>query len=540
MKIKFEMKHLLLGCSIFSVLIANAQTLDQAIKLSKNEQFEKADKAFKDLIKSQPTNGDFYFYSGENFFDWDNIDSAKATYQRGINVNATEALNYVGLGKVQWFAGDAKNAQDNFYKAKVLSKSKDAMVFAKMAEAYINGPTKDIKTAIDLINQAIAIDGKNADFYIDLGDAFLAQNDGSNAVSNYERATSMNPKSALGTLRLGQLYGRARNYDLSFQYYQKATQIDSTFAPAYREKAEMLYSAGKIDEALSQYKKYLQLNDALDARRRYGSFLYLAKKYNDAITELQKVLAKDTNNPIVYRVLGYSQYEINDFKNGLININKFFWKAAKTNTKILPTDYAYQGKLLSKLGQDSLALMKLNQALQKNIDNPGELYSMEGNIYLKKGKYDSATKYFEKVTKLPKPNVNDFNYLGRAAYNNKQYQKADSAFAVIVKYVPDLPLGYLWRAYCNQAIDSTNAQWLAKPFYEQYIGKAAKDSLKNKPGLTDAYGYLGFYYISNKDYDKATYYYKKILELDPADPKGKTGLKNIELLKHPPKKEGNK
>lgn len=533
MTINVKMKSILLTAGLFGTLMAGAQTLDQAIKLTNNEQFEKADAVFKKLISSQPANGDYYFYEGENFFNWGKTDSAKAAYQKGITINATDALNYVGLGKVQWYNDDSKDALDNFYKAKVLSKSKDAVVLDKIAEAYINAPHKDITTAQELLKQANELDSKNVDIYIDIGDAYLAQNDGSNAVTYYEKATSMDPKSALGTLRLGQLYSRARNYDLSYQYFQKATKIDSTFAPAYREKAEMLYSAGRLDEAIAQYQKYLQLNDAIDARSRYAAFLFLAKKYKESISEIQKIMTKDSSNVILYRVLAYCQYEMGDYKDGLNTMNKFFDKAAKENVKILPSDYAYQGKLLSKMGQDSLAIVKMQQALQKDTSSDvGDLCSQIGSLYYKDGNCAKATEYFQKRVNLPQPTVNDYNYLGVASYCNKQYQKGDSAFAVIVKYMPDLPLGYLWRARCNSAIDSTASQGLAVPFYEQYIQKAGKDSIRNKAGLSEALDYLGYYYnFIKKDKDTAIMYYKRAQILDPADPKPK---KYFESLKARP------
>lgn len=541
MILNFNMKHTLLLGGILFTLGAAAQTLDQAINLTRNEQFEKADKAFKVLLSMDAKNGAYYFYEGENFFAAENMDSAKAAYQKGITVNAAYALNYVGLGKIQWYSGDSKDAIDNFFKAKTITKSKDATVLAKTAEAYVNGPTKDIKTALDLLNQAIGLEPNNVDICLDLGDAYLAENDGTNAATYYDKATSINPKSALGTLKLGILYGRARNYDLSFQYFQKANQIDSTFAPAYRQKAEMLYSAGRYDDAIAQYKKYLQLNDALDARKRYGSFLFLAKKYADAITEMNKVMVKDTNSPILYRIIAYSQYETGNYKDGLSNINKFFVKAAKANTKILPSDYAYQGKLLSKNGQDSLAIVKMNQAISNDPNGDvADLYSQIANIYYKDANYPMAVQYARKRVQQPKATVNDYNLLGRAAYSDKEYQVADSAFGVISKYMPDLPLGYLWRAYSNSAIDSDGKQGLAKPYYDMYIQKAAKDSLKNKDGLINAYNYEAYSYIVTKDYDKAKYYYSKTAELDPNDPKAKQGIKNIGLLKNPPKKEGVK
>jgi len=542
MRASFRTKYFILATGILVNLYAHSQNLEQAIKLTRNEQFEKADKAFRVLISGDPANGKLYFYEGENFFDWGKMDSAKANYQRGITLNATNALNYVGLGKVQWYSNDGKDAIDNFYKAKVLSKSKDAIVLDKIAEAYINAPSKDIGSAIDLLNQAVLLEPNNADICIDMGDAYLARNDGSNAVTYYEKATTINPKSALGTLRLGQLYSRARNYDLSYQYFQQATQIDSTFAPAYREKAEMLEAAQRFDDAIAQYKKYLQLNDAINARIRYASFLFLAKKYPDAISELQKVLVQDTNDIILYRLMAYSQYETGNYKDGITNMNKFFAKATIANMKTLPSDYAYQGKLLSKVGQDSLAVEKLKQALQKDTSSDvGELYSQIGNIYFKDGKYAQAVKYFQVRTNLPQPTVNDYNALGRAAYSSRQYQKADSAFAVITKYMADLPLGYLWRARSNSLIDSLTTQGLAVPYYKQYAQKVGADTIRNKTDLVEAYTYIAYYYYLQKDKENTENYYKRALALDPNNVQAKTYFESLKAPKQPPmKKEGTK
>ena len=195
---------LLSAAAIFISILAHAQTLQDAIKLTNNEQFEKADKAFKSLQTAQPTVGDIYFYRGENFYNWGKTDSAQNIYQKGINVNALEPLNYVGLGKAQMANGDSKSAMDNFYKAKTISKSKDPIVLSKIAEAYIGLAGKDQATSSDLLNQAvnllrqaIVLDPKSATYHLDLGDAYLAQNptDGSQSIGEYNIAISLDPKS---------------------------------------------------------------------------------------------------------------------------------------------------------------------------------------------------------------------------------------------------------------------------------------------------------------------------------------------------------
>ena len=543
---------LLLSGTIFISHVAHSQTLQDAIKLTNNEKFEKADKAFKSLQSAQPGAGNVYFYRGENFYNWGKTDSAQNVYQKGTDVNALEPLNYVGLGKVEMVNGDSKSAMDNFYKAKTISKGKDPLVLSKTAEAYISLAGKEqamasdlLKQAVDLIKQAISLDSKNANYHLDLGDAYLAQNpsDGSKPIEEYNTALSLDPKSVNAMLRLGRLWKNARDYNTSFDFFKKATQLDSTFAPAYREQAEMLYEAGRYDEAIAAYVKYLQLNNSLSARARYGSFLYLAKKYDNAITELQNVLSLDSTNIVLYRLLGYSQYEKKDYKNGLINMNKFFTKEKGTKVKLLGSDYSYLGKLLSNTGQDSLAIIALNQAISV-INNPTspdviDNYLLIAKIYYKDQNYAMAVTYFNKriAARGQAADANDYYYLGLAQYNNKQYQGADSSFGMITKSNPDLPLGYQWRARANSQLDST--QTLSKPYYEQYIQKVGSDTLKNKDGLIEAYSQLGYYYLLQKDKPNASMYYRKILNLDPDNANAKAYFESLKP-RPVPKTQGKK
>jgi predicted Zn-dependent protease len=532
--------------------IAISQSLQDAIKLTTNEEFEKADKAFRSLLATQPANGSIYFYKGENFYNWGLPDSAQNTYQKGANVNAIEPLNYVGLGKIQLASGDSKSAMDNFYKAKTLAKDKDAVVLSKIAEAYTGLASKNPSSMMDLLNQAVTLsnqaiklDPKNPTYHLDLGDAYIAINpsDGSKAIDEYNTAQSLDPKSVNAMLRLGKLWRNARNYTTSFDYFTKATKLDSTFAPAYREQAEMLYEAGRYDEALAAYAKYLRLNNSLTARGRYGIFLFVAKKYDNAITELQNVLSKDSSNIILFRLLGYSQYEKKDFKNGLINMNKFLTKQKGTKVKLISSDYGYLGKLQMKNNLDSLAIISFNQGLGMIADQSStvalEIDQLMAQLYYKDQNYAmAATCFKKKITAAPsQANVNDYYFLGLAQYSNKQYRASDSSFMKITQSNPDLPIGYLWRARANSQLDSTESQ--SKPIYEQYIQKVGADTIKNKDGLVEAYSELGFYYFLKKDKENASVNYKRVLALDPANAQAKQYFESLKP-RPAPKTEGKK
>src|SRR5438045_5416072 len=106
----------------------------------------------------------------------------------------------------------------------------------------------------------------------------------------------------------------------------------------------------------------------------------------------------------------------------------------------------------------------------------------------------------EKLQNCPKNfTVTDYFNLGRSYFFNKDFQKADSAFAKVNELTPKYASGFLWRAEANSHIDSTSAMGLAKPHYEKYIEVATADtagmaSAKYKGGLIEGYRYLASYY----------------------------------------------
>src|ERR1700757_3158970 len=79
---------------------AYAQSLADAKKAIDAEQFQKAKSMLKNLVKTESTKDENYFYLGWVYVKQDYPDSAKAVFQKGIGVNPKSALNYAGLGIV--------------------------------------------------------------------------------------------------------------------------------------------------------------------------------------------------------------------------------------------------------------------------------------------------------------------------------------------------------------------------------------------------------------------------------------------------------
>jgi tetratricopeptide (TPR) repeat protein len=507
-----------------------SQSLVDAIKLTNNEQFEKADALYKTLIQSQSNNGELYFYYGENYLKNDQVDKANEMYQKGVDVNATNPFPYVGLGKVQWYQGKQTEAKANFFKATTLAAGKNATVLIKIAEAYINGDTKNLPEAFTLLAQAAKLEPKNPEVYIMTGNAFLEQNDATKAIENYEKASSLDPKSVRAILRQGQVWNRAKNYNLAIDTYKKAIAIDPSFAPAYREMADIYIRAGRFADAVVNAKKYLELNNDCSAKSKLAGSLNQAKNYKESVDAANEALKCDSTNVYTYRYKAYSQYEIADYPGGLESINKFFNKASMAKDfKIIPQDYEYRAKLNSKNNKDSLAIIDYKKALELQPEKT-EYHGDIANALIKMKKYTEAIAAFKLKMSLGKPTANDYYGLTRAYYYSKDFINADSSATKIIEMQPDLSLGYLWRAKVNQQLDPKNEKWLAKSFWEAYLTKLKPEEFtqpQNKNNLVECYNYLAAYYAEKKDCPNVKLYMQKVLEVDPANAQAKKVLAGL-------------
>lgn len=541
---------------IIAVFIANcllpiayshvsAQSLQDAIKLSESEQFEKAGAAFISLIQNEPNQGDNYFYYGENYFKQEildssfksmDLDSARISFQTGMKKNPGNPLNYVGMGKVLWYEGKTEESKKQFYDAvQIISPAnktasftgkQKATVYMKIAECYTKARTKDLTEANNQLNKALKEDPNNPEIFILVGDVTLEQNPGeaSKAIMQYKKAYDLDKKSAKALLRIGQLYSRARNLPEAVKNYDEAIKADPNFAPAYREKAEAFYRGKQYETAITNYKKYLELNTgSLSARIRYASFLFLSKKYTESIAEIVEIQKINSSIPFLYRLLAYSYFETGKYPEGLQAMETFFSKASEKKT--LGSDYEYFGKLLSKTGKDSLAVEKLKLAIEKDTSKT-ELWGELGNSYLKAKKYPEAIAAFNKKIKRGKGvDANDHYNLGRSYFYSKQFEKADSSFYQITVLQPDIPTGYLWRGKANAQLDLDSKKGLAKPHYETYLSKLKPEDLeKNKKDMIPAYEYMGYNSMLQKDYNTAKCFYQKLKEIDPANKKAKEAL----------------
>ena len=189
--------HIILALTTVVSSVTFGQTLKDAIRKTDNERFAEANIEFKKLITTDPTNGSFYYYAGENYQFQGEIDSALILWKKAFDVQPLSPLAIVSIGKSLWIAGDETGAKSYFANALKLSKNKNAEVIRAIAGTYVYAKNKNLDEAITLLQLATKLEAKNEDGFLMLGDALIEKNptNGSEAIKSYNQVLEINSKS---------------------------------------------------------------------------------------------------------------------------------------------------------------------------------------------------------------------------------------------------------------------------------------------------------------------------------------------------------
>jgi tetratricopeptide (TPR) repeat protein len=510
------------------------------------------------------------------------IGLAKVAFYLGDNQTAVE-----NRAKAKSFLLPYKNIK------KIVPPAKDyAFILAKIAESYIKEEQVDTSMALPLIREAIKIDNKNRDVYLIAGDIYILMNDGSKAITFYNQAQMADPQSPTANMKIGNIYVKGRALQAAIPYFEQAIELNANYAPAYRELGQLYLLAQRFAQAKEYFEKYLALTAGnIPAKVRYVNALFYAKDYENVITNVEDIFKVDKSRTYMNRIAGYSSFEKNppDYDKAYAYMETLF--ATVSPERIIPKDYHYMAKILIKKNQnapkiaedasDLRSLVEKDKARLGAIKVPAEKAKLSAAIAKNSAKADSLDKVYntmmaevnkayvnyDKLMQL-KPNdrslvaevaaahntykdyngvaktlaknlgplpdsKEDYMQVGRAFYNGEKFQSADSIFNLVSKSAPDYVPSYTWIARTYSKLDPDTKLGLAKPKFEKLVEVAQKDSVKYVSELTEALGFLGYYYMTQENYTMSKLYYNRLVEVAPNNKeyqiRGYNGIGLVEL-----------
>ena len=557
---KYIIIALVLVSSLASML--SAQTLKKAQVYARNEQYEDADGEFKALIAKKPKEGPNYYYATMNLFaKGDSIAAVKLIEQGGIMAPKCRMI-LVGKGFISLRQGDEKMAENYFQQAQDVKKKRRGEINKEIASAYLNQPYASPLQIIEYAKKAkdyLVLATDDFESKLLLGDALMLMDktDLSLSVQQFIVSGYQEPNDPRPLLREATVYRSAKNYELSKERIQQALSKDVNFAPAYRQLAEVYNLLKERDSSIFYFQEYLKRNNNLSARVRYVEALYLNSEFDKAIFEGKALLAENKVSNI-YGVIAYayvgkkdaSLAEINEglkffdlyekeyvapqnrslmnremyFKANLLFRSKQYESAWKLFDKVLSdtmratfTMYDAVKDMYYEVGKEA---QKLSASLSKNDST---IEGQTEKIRIDKSKYDAYNNAYKTLELKRRKNGDTLNlvdlfYEARSLSFMDRNQEALAVYQEIVGQDSNYISGYYLIATTTALLDPTDSSGMVTQAYENWMARLSEEQQeKFKKDIENAYRNLAYFAQKNKDFVKTSYYYGKVLEVNPDD-----------------------
>lgn len=225
-------------------------------------------------------------------------------------------------------------------------------------EFELNGPLY----AVDVVNEAIALDPKFGEAYNRSGSYYESAGMIDSAIFMYDKAITFALNDTAkhsyilnrGTAKGGRqdFKGALADYEEVLKFNPNDISVLNNIAPVYRQ-------LGMPDKAIASMKKVIALDSTFIGPYINLGFLY--SKFDSlemAIQFFDKALTIDPNEALVYNNRGYVYYQLGDYGKALKDINH--------SLTLYPTNaYAYRNLGLVYIGQGNMneACMALRYAL---------------------------------------------------------------------------------------------------------------------------------------------------------------------------------
>jgi len=496
---------------VCSVSVWAQQPLNDGIKMYKYERYQSAEKLLTPQAAGNPMAN---YYLGLAQLAEGKISDAKATFGKFPE----DIPNMSGMARVAFAENNATQAMQILQTIVSKAKKKDWEPYKYAADAITYSDASNTQQAIDWYKTALERTD-DADVHVSLGDAYQKiAGGGGEAMNNYEHVTDKDPKNSLVFSRIGALWYAAHAWQDALASYNKAKDADPNNPLPYRDLSNVYFRVGKYEEALKNNKTYMELSDnSCDDKIQNATILFLAKHYDEAIKAANEVIAKCSPvKPAIYGILGFSQKEIKDTVNSVINARRYI--TTQNPKKITTDDYLNYAWIFMMTKQTDSADYYFNKALSADSSkDKSDIYRQVAEGFKTNKDYPRSAQWYSRIIiENPGAAATDYAWCTIMYYYAKDYVNAAKyAEAWETKY-PDVFSATYWRARVAAAVDNEGKEGTAIPFFDKWLEKVGPNYDK-KNDMKTAYDYELLYYFNKDNKVKMKELEDKIIAIDPND-----------------------
>jgi len=477
---------------------------------------------------------------------------------------------YYNKGIMQYEKGQYNLSIKNFEKAIKLDKSNYEYHY-NLGLAYIK--IEEYDRAIESFKNGILLYPRDSDIYLNLGIAFFNKGEFQKAINAYNKAISLNhdPESfsnagiayfslkkyeeAIKNFKLAvklEPKNPTYNYNLAYSYYvtEQYDLAEESLISAInynKQDYEALFLMGQI--ALKQFDEQL-------AKKYFESVLQVNPDHEGAKTALEEielkkyrkseVKAEPQPEPIVETKTETEETERTPISSAKIEADKYYNSALQFfEKKEYEAAIEELNKTLTLVDNHSEAIEAFN-IVSKLLKDETELYN-KGVLHFSKNEFAKSINYLEKAIAIYPHDKKAKELLNKAIDKNKEMSKAyvdscqydlavESLKAILQEDPKDLNAHFtLGNVYIQQkeydlALDSLRNILNLDPEHKEaqdFVYNIIKETNSDNNNDTKDYFNLSLIYINKQDYFSALQSLKKVIELNPDNPKAKSLIYKI-------------
>ena len=483
-----------------------------------------------------------YFDSGEDYFAKGKYGEAAIQYTNAIKIDSHFAQAHYKLSQSFIHLHDLNDAYEELKRTVVLdpdnykahtdlanlliaSRNPESLQDAKLhldllrarlpnapethqAWATYDAAQNDLKSAIQEMQQAIALAPNRAESYLQLALFQLGANLPDQAEASFKKAVDLDPKAMNSQIALGGFYQSRNRLPEAEQQFQHAIELDPKSVAPRTALVRLLMQEGKRPETEAfALKTKKDLPDNPEAYRMLGDFYFATDDLDKAAAEYGSLFNDHPKDPLVRK--NYVQILI--LKNRLD-------EAAKLNNEILKSNphdseaLVFKGQIQLRQNDTAGAINSLQTAISNDDGNAIAHYQL-GLAYNQQHDETRAEQEWRRAVAV-RPDLTDAQ--GYLALIEKQRGDAtalgDTA-QQIINYQPASPDGYILKA-----ISEIDRQKYAEAQQD------AEQAMQRAPQNPQPYFQMGNIHLAQKHYAQAETFYDQSLEKDPSFTEGLGGL----------------
>ncbi len=307
-----------------------------------------------------------------------------------------QAEAYYYLGEAYRFKGDFSSAVNSYELAlRVDPKFGPAYVGIARARLVIN-PNSNV---ISFLDEAIRLDPNFGEAYLERAIVKLRENDIEGALVDLGEADRRMPNSPLVYFQLAQARIKEGDLGLALSAAKRANELDVTNLQTYLLLGQ-IYAASENEaeavKALDIYLKYKPEDTAVYLL--LGKLHFNNKEYEETITDMNKVIARDRNQrePYLYRFLSNLELGNGDQADQDVDSMRLFYpNSFDINLAIIRLH------LLQKRNGSALLLIDKVKSLAETDEQTALAYYWGAKVYEARKELGKAAEYWHLLLDLP-------------------------------------------------------------------------------------------------------------------------------------------